>query len=818
MREPILAMYLRSSVEQNAESRNANNPDESDTISNQRKLLYGEIKSRALTEYRVIEYVDDGHTGINFERPAFQRMIQDAKHGMVQALIVKDFSRMGRDYIGTGDYLEQFFPAMGIRVISVNDNWDSEEHLGETLELDASFRTLLYDMYSRDLSKKRKTANQIRKEKGIYSTCLTPYGYQKSDTDNHQLVIDPVEAPVVKRIFDMFLAGTKMPDIAKTLSAEGIPTPSARNKELGLYSREGIDSWRKDSVYTILRNEMYTGTLILNRYEFEYGVESMHVKDRSEWMYFPDRHEAIVSKTDYDEVQKILQYIPRGKAQQWRTYYPLYCGHCGLKLSRTTKMEDLLSCNKSQGTPNASCCDIHIRRPVFEKTMVNLINLQVRLFGDWADIKLHQADDLQKLEHQIKALRTESDGYLQKRKKLYAEFREGSIDKDAFLEKKLECIRLEEEVMAEIEQAEFELRQKEDERKRIQDKADELRECFLTEYDENVVKSLVSKVEVFNDGHIKVHWRFSEELSDYRSRDEKAAASYSCIDHCKCAVYSSDMFFRTAENDGKAGKLVADNYCRHQLSMKRKDIVWFHDARDEDQLFYRCEYMRMMTLAREEKCEMIVVRNVGDLHLSRAELYDLLFWTLPQLKVRFVSVEDQFDSQKVAEDDWAAAAKDLYEKYAGIMRSDLLLFRKTQRISGERIAPQPTKAKCTALYGYYYDENGCYADQEAIEWVKRIYQMFLDGKSHLEIVPILNEAKVPTMMEFYAKYGITKRKEKDHTWNSEKLAVLKHNSGFATECRHKKLCESLGRHCERKPIITQETFDTVDAMFKYKKY
>ena len=142
MREPILAMYLRSSVEQNAESRNTNNPDESDTISNQRKLLYGEIKSRALTEYRVIEYVDDGHTGINFERPAFQRMIQDAKHGMVQALIVKDFSRMGRDYIGTGDYLEQFFPAMGIRVISVNDNWDSEEHLGETLELDASFRTL----------------------------------------------------------------------------------------------------------------------------------------------------------------------------------------------------------------------------------------------------------------------------------------------------------------------------------------------------------------------------------------------------------------------------------------------------------------------------------------------------------------------------------------------------------------------------------------------------------------------------------------------------------------------------------------------------
>ena len=818
MREPILAMYLRSSVEQNAESRNTNNPDESDTISNQRKLLYGEIKSRALTEYRVIEYVDDGHTGINFERPAFQRMIQDAKHGMVQALIVKDFSRMGRDYIGTGDYLEQFFPAMGIRVISVNDNWDSEEHLGETLELDASFRTLLYDMYSRDLSKKRRTANQIRREKGIYCTCLTPYGYQKSDTDNHQLVIDPEEAPVVKRIFDMVLSGMKMPDIAKTLTAEGIPTPSARNKELGLYSREGLDAWRKNSVYTILRNEMYTGTLILNRYEFEYGVESMHLKDRSEWMYFPDRHEAIVSKTDYDEVQRILQYIPRGKAQQKREYYPLYCGHCGLKLSRTTKMEDLLCCRKSLGTPNAPCSDIYIRRSVFEKTMVDLINLQVRLFGDWAKIRLHQMDGQLELERQIKELHAESDCYRQKRKELYAQFREGSIDKDAFLEKKLECIHLEEEVMAEIEQAEFELRQIEEERKRIQDKADELSGCFLTEYDENVVKSLVSKVEAFNDGHIKVHWRFSEELSDFRSSNEKAAVSYSRNDYCKCAVYSSDMFFRTDENDGEAGKRVADIYCRHQLSVKRKDIVWFHDSRDDGQLFYRCEYMKMMALAKEGKCEMIVVRNIGDLHLSRAELYDLMLWTLPQLSVRFISVEDQFDSQKIAEDDWDAAAKKLYEKYAGIMRSDQLLFRKDERISGKRTVPEPTKPKCTALYGYYYDENGCYADPEAIEWVKRIYQLFLDGKSHLEIVPILNEAKVPTLMEFYIKYGMTKRTEKDHTWNSEKLAVFKHNRKFATDCRHKKLCESLGRHCERKPIISQEIFDAVDAMFKYKMY
>lgn len=157
-----IAMYLRSSVEQNAEQRNNNNPEESDTIANQRKLLKQHIAYKKLEDYDVIEYVDDGHTGTNFDRPAFKKLIEDAKSGVIHAIIVKDFSRMGRDYIGVGDYMEQFFPRMGIRVISVNDHWDSAEHQGETLELDASFRTLIYDMYSRDLSQKEEV--QMRSE------------------------------------------------------------------------------------------------------------------------------------------------------------------------------------------------------------------------------------------------------------------------------------------------------------------------------------------------------------------------------------------------------------------------------------------------------------------------------------------------------------------------------------------------------------------------------------------------------------------------------------------------------------------------------
>ena len=170
----------------------------------------------------------------------------------------------------------------------------------------------------------------------------------------------------------------------------------------------------------------------------------------------------------------------------------------------------------------------------------------------------------------------------------------------------------------------------------------------------------------------------------------------------------------------------------------------------------------------------------------------------------------------VSDGEWEETLHSIYEKYSGVMRSDQLLYQKEQRVNGERKASEPRRAKCSALYGYYHDENGCYADTEALGWVKQIFQMFMDGKNHLEIVTILNEANVPTLIEFYSKYDLTKRTEADHTWNSEKLAAIKRNTRYVNDCRCKKLCESLGRHCERKPIIDQETFDAVNAMFKYK--
>ena len=262
--ERSVAIYLRSSLEQNEESRNINNPDESDTIANQRKYLREYAVSKGYDKNQLVEYVDDGHTGTNFSRPAFQQLLSDIESGQVRTVIVKDFSRLGRDYIGVGEYVEQFFPLHSVRIISVNDGWDSDEHVGETMELDASFRTIIYEMYSRDLSNKLKSANRARNKKGIFSSGYVPCGYKKIPGDAHSIVIDEDYAPIVRRIFSLYNGGMTIGNIVKLLTDEGVPTPAMSKNDSHTYDNIVVDRgvWPASAVRKILRNEMYTGTLI----------------------------------------------------------------------------------------------------------------------------------------------------------------------------------------------------------------------------------------------------------------------------------------------------------------------------------------------------------------------------------------------------------------------------------------------------------------------------------------------------------------------------------------------------------------------------
>lgn len=815
----VLALYLRSSVEQQEEKRNQNNRDESDTIANQRELLRSYAAKLGLDGYKVVEYVDDGHTGTNFRRPAFQKLIEDARRGKIQALIVKDFSRMGRDYIGVGDYMEQFFPSMGIRVISVNDKWDSAEHLGETLELDASFRTLLYDMYSRDLSKKRKSANQARNEKGVYTTSLAPYGYQKSENDSHQLVVDPEEAAVVRRIFSMFLSGMKRGDIAKILTREKISTPSMRNVEQKHTKTGASRQWSADAISIILRNEMYTGVVVTNRYEKEYSAVSVRKRNRSEWRYFPDRHEAIVSKTDFEKVRQMLSasrketHTAAIHIAEKKTY-PIYCGHCGRKLYRTTREEETLMCKNFLGNPEAVCGDILIRRPVLEKMIVELINLEARAFLDWSGKGNQESAQIEKLTDRIKELHAEAKQLKQKRMELYGAYREGSIEKERFLDQKLKCLQMEEECIAECEAAEAELKNRKEKRKKKESLAQDMREyMLLSHYDKFVCNKLIDRIEVFHDGKVSVKWKFSEDFPEYCSNP--AAVEQDITDHPVAAVYSSDMRFMEEENDGKTAERAALRFCLEQLGVKAREIDVYYDKRNEEKLFYHQEYMKLIAMARSGRYQYVVIRRFSDLYLSQEELHNFLYWTLPLLPCRLISVEDHFDTKTEGEK-LEKAKKDIYQKYHSVRKSDIMRYRAKRRAAGLEKAKPPVEAKCVSLYGYYRDEKGCYADEAALKIVKQIFRMFLAGYSHKQIFRYLNDHSVPTASQFFQSHGMDVRKEKNHRWNGEKLWMVTRNERYAEDCPYRFLCERDGKHCERQPIIDKADFCEVNRLFQYR--
>lgn len=266
--EYVICLYIRLSIEDDDVSGNPFKK-ESGSITTQRALLYDYIKNRKEFDgCKVIEKCDDGFSGTHFDnRPKFTEMIELAKKGKVNCIIVKDFSRFGRDYVELGNYLEQLFPFMGVRFISVNDNYDSAELAdGTTGDLDVAFKNLIYDYYSREMSGKQRIAWQRMVEQGQYNSNCALYGYRKSEEDKHKLVIEPEEAAVVREIFNMKITGTGTTLIAKALNDRGIPCPSEMYRSRGdtrLWKNKGRKCyWTACKVENIIRDEKYTGTMV----------------------------------------------------------------------------------------------------------------------------------------------------------------------------------------------------------------------------------------------------------------------------------------------------------------------------------------------------------------------------------------------------------------------------------------------------------------------------------------------------------------------------------------------------------------------------
>lgn len=292
-------LYIRLSDE---DTQKDNNNNESESITNQRKVLKNYANDN---NFNIInEYIDDGFTGLSFNRPGFNNLLKDIEQGKVHCIIVKDFSRLGRENSQFLYYIQNYFPTHNVRFIAVNENYDSNVNFDEDI---VPIKAVFNDLYSKDISKKVRTSLNAKMKNGEYIGSRTPYGYLKDENNKNKLVIDPYASIIVKRIFSEFLNGKNMSQIAKGLTLDNIDVPSYYNqKAFAMKPKKNI--WKAPTIKCILKNEIYTGNMIQGKVEnMSYKIKKQVHKEKHNWIKVENTHEPIIDNNTYEQVQSLFK-------------------------------------------------------------------------------------------------------------------------------------------------------------------------------------------------------------------------------------------------------------------------------------------------------------------------------------------------------------------------------------------------------------------------------------------------------------------------------------------------------------------------------
>ena len=380
----ITDLYCRLSRDDGTES-------ESNSIGNQKKLLSQKAKEMGLTDTKY--YVDDGYTGTNFNRPGFQQLIDDIEIGLVSAVMVKDLSRLGRDYVSVGNYTDSYFPEHNIRFIAVNDAIDSDEGESEI----APFKNILNEMYARDISKKIRSSHRLRGSMGE-PLSQPPYGYMKSPENKKKWIIDPEAATVVKSIFKMCLDGKGNETIARELQESEVLIPMAYWQSKGL-NRGGKKTqtnpykWCKTTVQKILSQQEYCGDIInFKTYSKSFKNKTRYENSKENWAVFKDVNEPIIDRETFETVQKFISKTKRRapkKENGERSIFNglIYCGDCHSKMryhtSTSNKEIHYFTCSDNKVDYRGKCPGRHyVRADALEK----VVKLELRRLVEMLEI------------------------------------------------------------------------------------------------------------------------------------------------------------------------------------------------------------------------------------------------------------------------------------------------------------------------------------------------------------------------------------------------------------------------------------------------
>lgn len=453
------ALYLRLSKEDGDVASGSKN--ESNSIANQKSLIMDYLQSRP--EFRVVSIrEDDGFSGTDFNRPAFQAMMEDVKKGVINCIIVKDLSRFGRNYIEVGRYLEKLFPMLGIRFIAVNDNYDSLE-ADTAHDIVVPFKNLINDSYCRDLSVKIRSHLAIKRKNGEFIGAFACYGYLKDENNRNQLVVDTYAGQVVKDIFRMKINGMSQYRIAGALNEQGILSPMEYKKYLGSHFESSFKVnpkavWTAKAVTRILTNEVYTGVLVQGKQTTpNHKVKVRQEVDETDWIRVENAHESLIDRVLFDIVQNLMGRDTRTSPNETQVF-PLsglvYCGDCGhpmvRKISRYTKKEKAdtaqtygyFLCSEKCG--KGGCSWHRISENDLMGAVLGAVNLHIQKVLDVQEA-LKQIENAPSRQLMIQKYLERRSMKEEERKKaerlkigIYEDLKDGLLDKEEYLKLKAE--------------------------------------------------------------------------------------------------------------------------------------------------------------------------------------------------------------------------------------------------------------------------------------------------------------------------------------------------------------------------------------------
>lgn len=528
------AFYLRL-------SREDGDKTESDSIANQRALL--ESYAAEHSDLCIVdEFVDDGYSGANFERPAFKKLLQELEQGTVNCVLVKDLSRFGRNYIEVGRYLERIFPVLRVRMIAVTDHYDSLSVWKSSDSIMVPMRNLLNDAYCRDISIKIKSQLAVKRKRGDFVGSFTTYGYQKNPADRAKLVVDELAAEAVQNIFSWKIAGLSNQGIADRLNNGKVPSPAVRKLQSGaklsLHFRKSEEPlWSAKAIDRILHNEVYIGRLVQGKTRrLDYRSKKKIAVPERDWAVADNTHPAIVTAEQYAMVQRILETETRrpNDAETVALFAGfLYCGDCGNRLVRRSasykgKKYIYYQCS-GRKKDKTSCTSHNLRQEKLHGIVQNALQVQMRLVmeeAEWVET-LQSAEQepyrVHRLEQQARQLMAERAHTQEIKDRLYGDYAEEILTREDFL-------NYNEVYSKRLEEFDRKIAELEEEQKNLKNTPNVY--PFLDAYGKYrqpgeitrpMVVELIEKIEVYEGGRVEIAFRFQDEIADLLEEIRKKA-------------------------------------------------------------------------------------------------------------------------------------------------------------------------------------------------------------------------------------------------------------------------------------------------------